>query len=544
MLRRGLILLNGSIYTFDPTMPRAKAMLVLDGRVEYCGDDLDPADMGIDPKQQSGWMSVIDLEEKTVLPGFVDSHTHLLLYARSLREIDLRRVRALSGVVEAVQAKVGEQKKGVWILGRGWNRDRWTDGGLPHRRHLDAIAPHHPVLLRCHDEHTVWANTLAMKVAGVMNDTADPPGGKIVRDPATGDLTGIFKERAASLLTRAIPESSPGLQRDLMANALREVVRRGVTAVYDHDGAAAFQLLAELQGGGLLPLRVTESFRVDSLDGRDHSGIVAGFGNEFLRMGGVKIFLDGSLSSRTGWMWEPYADGSGTGQPIHDEKDRAAILAKAVAARVPLVFHAIGDRAVTTALDMVEEFQSKETGPRIRHRIEHAQTVRPEDVARFQKLDVVASMQPVHLLDDVEAAQKALGTRIANTFAAKRLMDAGATVAFGSDLPIAPFDPMIGIYAATQRRRADGTPKDGFALDQAISVEEAMKAYTTNGAAALGIGERLGRLSEGFAADCVVLSNDPFKCLPEDLLNTHVEMTIVDGRVVYDRRGMPRKETI
>lgn len=543
MLRRGLILLNGSIYTFDPTLPRAKAMLVLDGRVEYCGDDLDPAEMGIDTKQQSGWMTVIDLEGKTVLPGFVDSHTHLNLYAKSLREVDLRLSRSLAAVTEAVAVKVGEQKKGVWILGRGWNRDRWTDGGLPHRRHLDAIAPHHPVLLRCHDEHTVWANTLAMKVAGVGRDTPDPSGGKIVRD-ASGDLTGIFKERAASLLSRVVPESSPGLQRDLMANALREIVRRGVTAVYDHDGAQAFQLLAELQGSGLLPLRVTESFRVDSLDGRDHSGIVAGFGNEFLRMGGVKVFLDGALSSRTGWMWEPYADGSGTGQPIHDEKERAAIVAKAMAARVPLVFHAIGDRAVSTALDMVEEFQRKETGPRIRHRIEHAQTVRPEDLPRFQKLDVVASMQPVHLLDDVEAAHKALGSRIANTFAARKLMDAGANVAFGSDLPIAPFDPMIGIYAATQRRRPDGTPKEGFALEQAVSVEEAIRAYTCNGAAALGIGERLGRLSEGFAADCVVLSADPFTCAPEELLGTHVEMTIVDGRVVYDRRGMPRKETI
>lgn len=534
--------MNGSIHTFDPQSPRAKALLALDGRVEYAGDDLDPEEMGIDPKPQSGWMTVIDLEGKAVLPGFIDSHTHLLLYSRSLREVDLRRTRSLSSVLDAVEGRTKDLRAGSWILGRGWNADRWQDEGTPHRRHLDDAAPHHPVLLRCHDEHAVWVNTLAMKVAGVSRETPDPPGGLIVRDASTGEPTGVFKERASELVTRTIPDPSTSLQRDLMANALRELVRRGVTCAYDHDGAQAFHLLSDLQANGLLPLRVTESFRPQSLESLPDSGIVAGFGNDFLRMGGLKLFLDGSLSSRTAWMWEPFEDGSGSGGPQSSEEELCELAGRAAEGRIPLVCHAIGDRAVSAALDLVEEYRRREPHPRMPHRVEHAQTVRLEDFARFQKLGVTASLQPVHLLDDVEAAQKALGSRIATTFAVKRFLEAGIPIAFGSDLPIAPFDPLLGIYAATQRRRPDGTPKEGFAADQAVSLEEAVRAYTGWGAHALGLGERLGRLSEGFAADCVVLSQDPFRAPPEELLATHVEMTIVDGRIVYDRRGMPRKE--
>lgn len=543
MLRRGLIITNGTIYTFDPENPRANGLLALDGRIEYVGDELDPEEMGIQEKRGAGWMTVIDLEGKTLMPGFIDSHTHLLLYAKSLREIDLRRTRSLSAVLEAMRARAKDFRTGVWLIGRGWNVDRWTDSAIPNRRELDSLNLQNPVLLYANDEHAIWVNTLAMKVAGITRETENPPGGVIVRDPATGEPTGIFKETAVELITKALPESTFGLQRDLMANALREVVRRGITTVYDHDGAASLQVLSDLQAGGLLPIRVMESFRASSLEGQITAGIVPGFGNDFLRLGGLKLFLDGSLSSRTAWMWDPYEDGSGSGEPQWSKKDLSVLVLRASAAKVPLLLHAIGDRAVSTALDLLEEYRQREPHPRFPHRIEHAQTIREEDFARFAKLGVVASMQPVHLLDDWEAAQRALGSRIENTFPARRLLDSGAAIAFGSDLPIASFDPLLGVYASVKRRRPDGTPREGFAMEQALTMEDAFRAYTFSGAGAMGLADKIGKLTEGLAADCVVLSKDPFKAPIEELLSIHVETTIVDGRVVYDRRGMPRRES-
>jgi predicted amidohydrolase YtcJ len=533
-----LVLRNGKFYTLDPARPRAEAVAIMGGRVAAVGTDAD-AEAWTRPGTQ-----VIDLGGRLALPGLIDSHVHFLVYALRRHQVSLDGVSDWDEVLRRIRAGVERVQPGEWVLGWGWNQFKWGDGRLPGRVDLDDLAPDHPVALTRTDGHAWWVNSLALELAQVTAQTPDPPNSRIERD-AHGEPTGILLEgNAIDLIRRHIPEPDRATVDRVMRETMAAANRLGLTGIHDQrfdgESSAWFHGFQRLRHGGELTLRVHANIAKDRLADAVRLGVESGFGDDRLWIGHLKLFADGTMGSRTALMFEPFeGEPDNRGVAVTPADEIWQIATQASVAGIPLSIHAIGDRAVSDVLDVFTELQhhaSAQSGPTsqaIPHRIEHVQLIRPADLPRLAQLGVVASVQPVHILDDWHVADRVWGPRARYAYAFRSLLDHGTQLAFGSDAPVASLNPLLGIQAAVTRQGRDGEPADGWYPQERLTVAEAIHGYTVGPARLAGKDDRQGSISPGKWADLVVLARNLFEIPPDEIAATEVALTVFDGQVVY-----------
>jgi predicted amidohydrolase YtcJ len=527
-MQADLLLHNGIIYTLDPARPRAEAVAIAGRRIVAVGDEelwalLAPEGMAV------------DLQGRSVLPGFTDCHTHFGSYALRMGQINLAGLTCKKGVLERVAARACETSPGRWLEGGGWDRNLWADVSFPTKQELDRVAPRHPAALSSKCGHALWVNSCALAKAGITADTPDPVGGEIERYPTTGEPTGILKEQAIQLVRQVIPEPGSEEMRKAMVRAIPHLHGMGLTGIHDCEGAEAFSAFQQLAIQGELGLRVLMHIPVGNLDSAIQLGLRTYLGNETLRVGAVKVFADGSLGARTAAMLQPYeSEDDNLGIMVLPEEELSAVVERACQAGIAPTVHAIGDRATHTVLNAYEVHHPLWMSQGLRLRVEHAQLLSPKDIQRLGRLGVIASMQPIHCTADMDMVDRHWGTRGVGAYAFRSLLEAGAPLAFGSDCPVEDPNPLVGIHAAVTRRCADGSPGPlGWRPSERITVAEAVRAYTLGAAYASGEERLKGTVTPGKLADLVVLSQDIFTLDPMGILQTEVVATILDGRVVH-----------
>jgi hypothetical protein len=525
------LLYNANVYTLDPSQPKASAILIDGGRILAAGakDALEAMSHGRVEKQ--------DMQGGTILPGLIDAHLHIQQYALFLDKIDCE-TKTKQECLRRVAERVKNAKPGEWLLGHGWNHNEWAVGGdLPTAADLDALAPNNPVYLTAKSLHAAWANTSALNLAGITNDTPDPKDGVIQRD-GSGHATGALLETAMSLADRIVPEPSVAEIVDAIEKSQPVLWKMGLTGVHDFDRRDSFMALQQLQARGGLKLRVNKNLPVDSLDHAFELGLRTGFGNDWLWIGSVKAFMDGALGPHTAAMFQPYLNESGNRGILNmDGEELFERCRRAADAGLGMTVHAIGDRANHEVLNAYEQLRSYETEkglPHLRHRVEHVQILHPDDAPRFAQLNVIASMQPIHAPSDMHAADRLWGERSALAYAWRTQLKYGARLAFGSDAPVETPNPFWGLHAAVTRRRADGTPSaEGWYPEQRLTLAEALSAYTLGAAYAANAEHRLGMLARNYLADLIVLKQDIFSVDPDELLNMSADATMINGEWVY-----------
>lgn len=529
-----LILYNGNLTTQDSNFPRATALAMRAGRILAVGDDAEVRALAQPHTRQ------VDLGGRRVLPGLTDSHFHFYGWALARRGLSLAGTTSLAEVRERVREAAQNAVPGEWILGQGWNQDTWPNPRLPVRADLDDLSPDNPVILWRTDLHLAWVNSRALQAAGITADTPDPEMGIIERDEG-GQPTGILRELAINRVRQVIPPFTADETDEAMRQAMADVHRLGLTGVHDmrimggEDGPPAFRVWQRLRSEGALDLRVWMMLPSERLHESIALGLRTGFGDDILRVGGIKLFADGATGPRTAWMLEPFSD-AGTGMPLTPMAEIAEIVSRAHAAGISTAIHAIGDRAVRELLDVFTEVlpgQKEGAGPLAPHRIEHVQHSHPADLKRLGPLGLVASVQPIHATDDMMMIDRACGERGRWAYAFRDLLDAGTVLALGSDCPVASPNPFWGIHAAVTRQRRDGSPAGAWYPAQCLTVAEAVWGYTLGPAHASGQVAQQGSLTPGKLADLVVLDRDIFTIPPEDIADTQVWLTVFDGRIVY-----------
>jgi predicted amidohydrolase YtcJ len=522
------IFINGRVHTLDPSTSNATALAVQNDAVLAAGSDSE-----VEALQRPG-DNRIDLGGRAVIPGLVDSHIHLHWSACARTWIDLYGISSLYQVLTLVASRAKDTPPGEWILGQAWNQNLWPGRAFPTAVDLDRVAPSHPVYLRAQSGHASWANSLALKLAGVNAETPDPPGGRIQRDES-GRPTGILLEDAMEIVNSVVPKPSPDAGADLIANMLPALWAAGITGVHCMDGGSAFEAMQILHQRRELKLRVLKYLPLERLDHAIGIGLRTGFGDEWLRVGGIKLFLDGALGVRTATMFDPYEnEPNNRGIPIMDSDALLEIGRKSSKAGLSLAVHAIGDRANRMALDL---FQVLPLPGVIPHRIEHVQLLHPADLGRLAALNITGAMQPIHATSDMEIADRHWGARARTSYAFRSLLDRGTRLAFGSDAPVEPFAPLLGIHAAVSRRRLDGSPGPaGWYPEQRLTLSQALAAYSVGPAAAAGQAHRMGTLNPGRLADLVVLDRDLYVVDPMEIPETRVLGTMIGGEWVHPLR--------
>jgi predicted amidohydrolase YtcJ len=529
--RPTLRIVNGRIWTGDPEGPWAEALTVTGDIVTRVGTNAEIRPIEAD--------RTIDAEGRLILPGFTDAHVHFLQGGRALSSVKLRDAKSREEFVARIEAFAATVPPGTWIRGGDWDHQNWG-GELPTRAWIDAVTPSHPVWINRLDGHMSLANSLALKLSGVTRATKDIDGGTIVRDKA-GVPTGILKDNAITLVDQHVPPDSPADEARAIDAASRYVIAQGVTTVHEMGDWKTLDALARQHAAGQLktriyaavPLDTWERLR-DALASKQFGGADGG-GDDWLKIGDLKGFVDGSLGSHTAAFEEPFTDApADRGFFVNTPDNLYRWISGADKAGLQVVVHAIGDRANHTLLDIYERVE-RENGARDRRfRIEHAQHLRPIDVPRFAALGVIPSMQPYHAIDDGRWADKVIGgERAKTTYAFRSLLDAKARLAFGSDWFVAPARPLVGIYAAVSRRTLDDARPGGWVPEQKITVEEAVRAYTTAGAYAEFAEGRKGQLKAGYLADLIMLDRNIFEVpaeKPEQIRDTRVLLTVIGGR--------------
>ena len=526
-----LVLTNGKFHTMDPNRPRVSAVAIRDDEIIAAGDD---EQMKALLGAKGDW---VDLDGRAVTPGLVDAHVHFQWYALNLQRIDLFEVPTLEEAVRRVEAAAAEMEDDGWLQGRGWTQDVWPSRAFPTAADLDRVAPDLPVYLIHKSGHAAWANSHALSLAGLTAGTPDPEGGQIQRDEE-GQPTGVLFETAMELVSEQIPDPTVAEVAEAMRAAQEQCWRVGLTGLHDFDGRSSFQALQALRRDDELGLRVVKNIPASRLEHAVGVGLRSGFGDDWLRIGGIKIFADGALGPRTAFMIEPYeGEPDNRGIAVTDKEEMMAIAEEASANGLGLTIHAIGDRANHDVLDVYEavrEAERVEGWPRLRHRIEHVQIIHPADKDRLAELDVIASMQPSHATADMEMADRYWGERARYSYAWRTMLESGATLVFGSDAPIESIAPLPGLYAAVARRRPDGAPgSEGWYPEQQLELAEALHAFTRAAAITSGQEERQGSITPGFLADLTVFDRDIFSAPPEALLETEIAATIVGGAFKY-----------
>src|SRR5215207_8601595 len=523
------LLYNAYIRTQDPAHPTESAIVIDRERIVAVGEANNLLPQYPNAEKQN-------MEGRVILPGLTDAHLHLKNYALSLQKIDCE-TDTKEECLRRVEERARKAKPGEWILGHGWNQNVW--GVWPTASELDAIAPNHPIYLTAKSLHASWANSAALKLANITAQTPHPQNGQIQRDNK-GNATGILLESAMERVGDVIPESSIREIAEAIEKGQSILWKMGLTGVHDFDRRDSFMALQKLHAQNKLKLRVLKNIPVELLDQAFELGLRAGFGDDWLRIGSVKVFMDGALGPHTAAMFQPYlGEGENRGILNMDGEELFEYGRKAAQVGLGMTVHAIGDRANHEVLNAYEQLRSYEIEnhlPQLRHRIEHVQVIHPDDAARLGKMNIIASMQPLHATSDMLMADQFWGERSALAYAIKTQLGYGASLALGSDAPVESPNPFLGLYAAVTRRRADGSPSlDGWYPEQKLTMSEAWQGFTLGPAYAAYMENRLGRLSPNYLADLIVLdaSQDPFSCDPKELLTMESFATMVGGEWVW-----------
>jgi|GEM_PF-25697 len=527
-------LINGRIWTGNKSQPWAEAMAANGERITAVGSNDDIK------KLTNAQTRVIDLQGKLALPGFIDDHTHFMSGGFQLLSVDLRDAATPAEFARRIKAQAAKVGASRWITGGDWDHELWPGGPLPTKELIDAATPNNPVFVSRLDGHMALANSVTLQLAKITRETKDPPGGTIVRDAKTGEPTGVLKDAAMSLVWPLVPDSSDAQYDEALTAAMQEAARNGVTSIQDITAWPHYEVYKRFRDAQRLTVRVYA--RTPMASWKRQADMIArqGKGDDWLRFGGLKAFMDGSLGSTTALFFEPFTDAPNTSGLMADDNIPEGTMKKNIRdadkAGLQCSIHAIGDKANNILLNYFEEIE-KENGARDRRfRIEHAQHLTPADIPRFARLGVIASVQPYHAIDDGRWAEKRIGpVRIKTTYPFRSLLDAGATVVFGSDWTVAPLSPILGIHAAVTRATIDGRNARGWVPEQKITVEEAVRAYTSSCAFAEFAESQKGMLEAGKLADVVVLSQDIFRIAPDEIQKTKVVTTIIGGRVVYEK---------
>jgi hypothetical protein len=530
-LAADLVLINANVRTMNKLKPAAQAIAVKGRKIFAVGSNDEIK------KFIASNTKTIDANGKLVVPGFNDSHVHFLDGGAGLASVDLRDAKTPQEFVRRIGDFAKKLPKGRWIQNGNWDHENWTPNNLPTAAMIDAVTPDNPVFINRLDGHMSLANSLAMKLAKVDKNTKDIAGGEIVRDSA-GNPTGIFKDEAMGYIQKVIPPMSFEEKLEALEAATNYAASLGVTSVQDMSAGTDVGVYQEMLRQKKLKTRVYAVSTLGDWQRWQRTGVRYAFGSDWLRVGGLKGFTDGSLGSTTAWFYKPYLDAPDkVGLPLDEPANIKKQVSGADKANLQIMIHAIGDRANDEILKIYDQIE-KENGTRDRRfRIEHAQHLSPEAIKNFGRQKIVASMQPFHAIDDGRWAYKRLDNeRLKGTYAFRSLLDNGATLAFGTDWFVAPLNPMFGIYAAVTRRTLDDKNPNGWFPEQKITVEEAVRAYTVGSAFAEFQEDEKGTIADKMLADFVILSDDIFSINPIEIEKVKVLTTIVAGKVVYQAK--------
>jgi len=532
---RTVLYLHGRIYTNDPQHPWAAGMAIRDGKIICIGAI---AQVMTECSTSDGHPETIDLHEKFVMPGFNDAHMHLGSAGEGMLAVRLYGVKSIEELKQRVAGSVATHKPGEWITGEGWDHTTWAEKQFPNKWQLDDVSPKNPVFLVHVSGHVAVANSLALKLAELSNTSPNPTGGELEHN-ASGELTGMLKEGPAMELVRArVPDRTTEERRHGIVLVLADLAKNGVTSAQDNSEWEDFLTYRRLKDDGKLTVRITEWLHfTEPLKDLENKRAEGGTTDPWLKTGALKMVTDGALGSRTAAMLEPYSDDPKTSGILIMDPDKLKSLAiERDKVGFQLNFHAIGDRANRVSLDVFQAV-AKVNGRRDRRdRIEHAQVVAPDDLPRFAKLNVIASMQPSHQTTDMRWAESRVGPeRIKGAYAWNTLEKSGARLAFGTDYPVEVVSPFRGLYACVTRQLPDGTPPGGWQPQEKISLQDCISAYTTGSAYAEFEEGKKGELKAGEYADFIILSKDLTKIPASDYTKTEVLRTVVGGRTVYEK---------
>ena len=525
-----LVIQGGPVWTGLSTgRGRPGAVAIADGKILAVGDSADIA------RYIGSGTQVLQAQGGLIMPGFADGHTHFISGGFQLASVDLRNAATPQEFVRRLKEYAAHLKPGEWILGGVWDHTLWRGAPLPRHEWIDSVTPNNPVFVGRLDGHMALANAAAMRAAKVTKDTRDPMGGEIPRN-ARGEPIGIFKDNAEGLIEAAIPAPSPEQQDSALARALAHAASLGVTATGNMSASwANLAAYKRMERANRMTIRVSLYLPIEDWRTVADSVRRNGAGDDWVRIGGVKGYMDGSAGSRTAFFFEPFSDSAGyRGLMRQPETDMRGWVGAADSAGLQIAVHAIGDRANAIILSIYDSVMHAHGARDRRFRVEHAQHLRSQEIPLFGARRVVPSMQPYHAIDDGRWVEQRIGPeRIKTTYAFRTLLDTDAPLAFGSDWTVAPLDPMLGVYAAVTRRTLDGKNPGGWVPDQKITVGEALRAYTYGNAWATFNEQKWGTLAVGRFADVVVLDRDPFAVAPESLGTIKPRFTIVGGKVVY-----------
>ncbi len=528
-----LVLRGGPVWTGVPGAPLAEAVAISHGRIRAVGSVAEVETL------IGSETEILELDGRMALPGFIDSHTHFLPGGFQLSSVDLRDAASPEEFAARIGAFAETVPPGTWITGGDWDHEMWG-GELPRREWIDSLTPEHPVLVSRLDGHMALANSLALELGGVSGTTEVPEGGEMVLYPSNGEPTGVLKDEAMGLVSRSIPDHSEEEMDGALDAAVAHALSQGVTQTH-HMGTSwqEFETFRRAQAEGRLKMRVYSVVPLSDWERLQSFVEANGRGDDRLWWGGLKGFVDGSLGSTTAWFYDPYSDDPGTsGLLLTDTASLRQDALAADAAGFQLIIHAIGDRANDWLLDLFQDAVERNGEGDRRFRIEHAQHLSREALPRFSALGVIPAMQPYHAIDDGRWAEKRIGPdRIRTTYAFRSLLDAGASLSFGSDWTVAPMNVREGIYAALTRRTFDGANPGGWVPEEKIRLEEALRAYTVGSARAGFMEEKVGSLEEGKYADLIVLSQNLFQVDPVNIPQVDIDLTLVEGDVVFRREG-------
>ncbi|RMH71048.1 MAG: amidohydrolase [Gemmatimonadetes bacterium] len=537
VMAKNKLFINANVYTMDNHQPRAEAIATTGNKIFAVGSNTEILGCGLPQRE------IINCQGQTLIPGLIDAHSHFLQYGELFFQVDLTQTTDFHQALDQIRAAVENASPGEWITGYGWNKNVWQLGRFPTAADLDAFSPENPILLHGKEGHSIWVNSKAMEIAGVDRHTPDP-NNEIMKDTA-GNPTGILFEDSRRRIDTLIPSSTPELQEKAIKRAIQESHKLGLVGTQDMSTAKMFSPFPVLQdiyhreGGRGLGFRFWCSITLDMLDAVIDARIRSGFGNEYLRLGGLKQLTDGALGSQTAYMETPYPGTESCGILAIPRDTLKANLKKAAENGICGVVHAIGDRCNREVLEVFEEI-TRETAHShnrqnryFRNRIEHMQCIDPQLLPRVQQLGLISSVQPIHLPGDIATAEQYWPDKLEKTYIFKQIQTAGIPLALGSDVPVETCDPLLGIHAAVTRQRRDGTPEGGWLPAERLQVEDAVRGYTLGAAYASGEEAIKGSLTAGKLADMVLLSQDIFTIEPAGILQTEVTMTVFDGEIVY-----------
>ncbi|MFS0822398.1 amidohydrolase [Bacillus sp. 1P02SD] len=528
----GTLWMGGQIYTLERENETVEAVFVEDGAIVATGVKND-----LENRYQSRITKRMDLKGNTMFPGFVDSHMHLIGHGEKLLKLDLSDMTSSEEMTSAIQEYSRDKPAGEWIIGEGWNENQLPDRKIFHRHELDELSPNHPLMLKRICRHAVVVNTKALELAGITDDTPNPEGGVIVRD-TNGHATGYLLDQAQEFVKIVIPEVTEDYIQKALQISVNDCLSKGLVGGHTEDlnyyggFERTFRGFQKLINGDSIKFRTNLLVHHEVVDDMHQLGFSFGEGGDFLEFGAMKIFADGSLGGRTALLSHPYNDSPDTsGVAIHTLDEMKKLVQKARRYKMPVAIHAIGDLAFEYVLDAIEEFPPY---PNQRDRLIHAQILRKELIDRAKQLPVILDIQPRFVVSDFPWVVERIGEmNMDDCYAWKTLLRVGLPCAGGSDAPIEPIDPLLGIHAAVTRKKIG--EEEIYMPEQRLSVYEAVKLYTTGSAFAIGKEDCMGKIAPGYQADFTVLDNDIFHIEKDAIPDTNVVMTVVDDTVMFEQ---------